>query len=340
MGAMRPVLRTLLRAGALAGVGLAGEKAVARRVRTRRRTDDHLLTPPEDVRHLTVPSHDGGSLHLLERGEGRPLLLIHGITLNAEVWSPQLHELASDFRVLSLDQRGHGRSVAGDDGYSIAGLGRDIATVLTRLDLHDALVVGHSMGGMAALNFAVDHPDVLEERVSGLGLVATAAARPVVPLLVPRATALGALIVDRLDDGKPVRSFRFSGNDLSLFLIRSVFGKDPSAAAIEQVRASIEATDEEAVQRLLAGILHDHDTTERLEEVAVPAFVVVGSRDILTPPTFARLMVDNLPDAELTVLPQAGHQLMQERPDDVARLIRDLAERTAGSAGVLAPTGS
>ena len=336
---MRPVIRTLLRAGALAGAGLAGEKALARRVRTRQRTDDHLLVPPTDVRHLTVPAHDGGSLHLLERGEGRPVLLIHGITLNAELWSPQLHELAGDFRVLSLDQRGHGRSVAGDDGYGMAQLGRDIATVLTRLDLRDALVVGHSMGGMAALNFAVDHPDVLAERVSGLGLVATAAARPVVPLLVPRATALGALIVERLDAGKPVRSFRFSGNDLSLFLIRTVFGKDPSAAAIEQVRASIEATDEDAIQRLLAGILHEHDTTERLGEVHVPTFVVVGSRDVLTPPTFARLMVENLPDAELHVLPQAGHQLMQERPDDVARLIRDLAERTEAG-GVLAPTGS
>lgn len=337
---MRPLTRTLLRAGALAGAGFAGEKALARRVRNRRRTDDDLLVPPADVRHLTVPAHDGGSLHLLERGEGRPVLLIHGITLNAELWSPQLHELAGDLRVLALDQRGHGRSVAGDDGYSFDTLGRDVATVLTRLDLRDALVVGHSMGGMAALNFAVDHPDVLRERVSGLGLVATAAARPVVPLLVPRATALGALIIDRLDAGKSVRSFRFSGNDLSLFLIRTVFGKDPSAAAIEQVRASIEATDEEAIQRLLAGILHDHDTTDRLGEVHVPAFVVVGSRDVLTPPLFARQMVDNLPDAELTVLPQAGHQLMQERPDDIARLIRDLAERTEGASGVLAATGS
>ncbi|HMJ78538.1 MAG TPA: hypothetical protein VK507_21320, partial [Iamia sp.] len=99
---MRPVIRTLLRVGALAGAGFAGEKALARRVRTRQRNDDHLLVPPADVRHLTVPAHDGGSLHLLERGEGRPVLLIHGITLNAELWSPQLHELSGDFRVLSL----------------------------------------------------------------------------------------------------------------------------------------------------------------------------------------------------------------------------------------------
>lgn len=338
---MRPLTRTLVRAAGLAGVGLAAEKAIARRVRNRTSpATDPRLVPPDDVRHLTVPSHDGGSLHLLERGEGRPVLLIHGITLNAGLWSPQLHDLAGEFRVLSLDQRGHGRSVAGSDGYGMAQLGHDVASVLTKLDLHDALVVGHSMGGMAALNFAVDHPDVLAERVSGLGLVATAAARPIVPLLVPRATALGALIVDRLDSGRSVRSYRFSGNDLSLFLIRSVFGKDPSAAAIEQVRASIEATDEDAIQRLIGGILSEHDTVDRLGAVHVPAFVVVGSRDILTPPMFARQMVEELPDAELTVLPQAGHQLMQERPDEVAELIRDLAERTDGAAGVLAATGS
>jgi pimeloyl-ACP methyl ester carboxylesterase len=66
----------------------------------------------------------------------------------------------------------------------------------------------------------------------------------------------------------------------------------------------------------------------------------VGSRDTLTPPMFARQMVEALPDAELTVLPQAGHQLMQERPEAVAQLIRDLAVRSDGAAGVLAATGS
>ena len=74
-------------------------------------------------------------------------------------------------------------------------------------------------------------------------------------------------------------------------------------------------------------------------EVDVPAFVVVGRRDVLTPPLFARQMVENLPDAELHVLPQAGPQLMQERPDDIARLIRDLAGRTEGAAGTRASTG-
>lgn len=325
---VRPATRKLLGLAGVAATGLVAERVAAHRLRRRRDPEgDALLVPPDDVRHLTVPTHDGGSLHVLERGEGRPLVLLHGITLNAELWSPQLHQLADEFRVLAVDLRGHGRSRAGDDGYGMDLLARDTATLLTKLDLHDALVVGHSMGGMATLTFAVEHPDVLAERVAGLGLVATAAARPFHPVIVPRMVALGGLIVERLDSGRKVPSYRFTGNDLSLFLVRSAFGKDPSAAAIEQVRASIEATDEEALQRSLVGIF-DHDTTDRLEKLDVPAFVVVGQRDLLTPVPFARIMADRLPDAELTVLPEAGHQLMQERPDELARLIRGLAART------------
>lgn len=325
---MSKLTRRLLIAGGVLGAAVVAERVGARRIRGRLDpAGDALLVPPDDVRHLTVPTHDGGSLHVLERGEGRPVLLVHGITLNAELWSPQLRSLADRFRVLSLDQRGHGRSVAGEDGYGMGVLGRDLATVCARLDLRDALVVGHSMGGMAALTFAADHPRVLDERVAGLGLVATAAAAPIVPALSGRAAAFGAAIVERLDSGRSVPHYRFTGNDLSLFLIRTVFGASPSAAAIEQVRASIEGTDPVAIQRCLAGILSEHDTTERLDQVDVPAAVLVGARDTLTPPAFARIMAERLPDAELTVLPRAGHQLMQERPVEVDRMVRDLAER-------------
>jgi len=313
-------------------VAVAAERVAARRMRARLAPDtDRLLVPPDDVNHLTITTADGTELHLLERGAGRPVLLLHGITLNAELWSPLLHDLASDMRVLAVDLRGHGRSTGGDDGFGMGVLGRDLATVLTELDLRDAIVVGHSMGGMVTLTFAVEHPEVRRERVTGLGLVATAASRPFHPVLVPRMVALGGLIVERLDSGRSVPHYRFSGNDLSLMLCRLAFGKAPSAAAVEQVRASIEGTDETALQRSLVGIF-DHDLDEHLSAVDVPAFVVVGSRDLLTPVPFARALAERLPDAELTILPQAGHQLMQERPQELIALIRDLVARTARDA--------
>src|SRR5690606_26739983 len=161
-----------------------------------------------------------------------------------------------------------------------------------------ALVVGHSMGGMATLNFALDHPEVLQRRVAGLGLVATAAGDLLPPGLGPTVARVGAPIVDRLDDGRPVPSYRFSGNDLSLFRVRAAFGAAPSAAAIDEGRASIEAAEDEVLHRSLAGIW-SHDTTDRLESLDVPAFVVVGRRDLLTPVPLARAMARGLPRAEL-----------------------------------------
>ncbi len=232
----RPTSRQLAGLGGLAAVvaaGVATERVLARRVRSRAVPEvDPRLTPPDEVRHLTVATHDGGSLHILERGQGRPVVLLHGVTLKAELWSPQLHDLGVDHRVLAVDLRGHGRSRPGDDGYGMEILGRDVATVLTELDLRDALVVGHSMGGMATLAFALAHPEVRRERVAGLGLVATAAARPFPNVLVPRLAALGGMIVERLDSGRPVPSYRFSGNDLSLFPCRSAFGKHALAAEV------------------------------------------------------------------------------------------------------------
>lgn len=339
MSAMGSTVRRLAIAGTVIAALVAGERLAARRLRDRTDPEgDALLRPPADVRHLDVRTSDGGRLHVLERGEGRPVVLLHGITLNAELWSPQLHDLAADHRVLAVDLRGHGRSKAGTLGYGMVPLGSDVADVLEALDLRDALVVGHSMGGMATLNFALDHPEVLRRRVVGLGLVATAAGDLLPPGLGPSVARVGARIVDRLDDGRPVPSYRFTGNDLSLFLVRAAFGAEPSAAAIEQVRASIEATDDEALHRSLAGIW-SHDTTDRLASLEIPAFVVVGRRDLLTPVPLARAMARALPQAELTVLPRAGHQLMQERPDELNRLIRELSTRTAPDAGSSALPG-
>ena len=67
-------------------------------------TDDRFVVP-DDVVHHHLDTPDGGTIHALERGEGRPLVLIHGITLRSDVWAPQLQDLADRYRVISVDLR-------------------------------------------------------------------------------------------------------------------------------------------------------------------------------------------------------------------------------------------
>ena len=328
---MRNVTKALFGAAGAVAAAAVAEKAAARRLRQRVDPElDPLFRVPDDVVHHRIATADGATLHAIERGEGRPLVLLHGVTLAAAIWSPQLRQLTGEpgrpgFRVIACDLRGHGESTAGTDGWGLPVLARDLATVLRELDLHDAIVAGHSMGGMTLMQFCADEAEALHERVAGVAFVATAAHSPLHPRVLDRAKVLGAKAIDRLDEGRPYPQLKLGG-DLSLLVCRVAFGKEPTAAAVAQVRDCVEAMDPESFQRSWIGLL-DHDVRETLSHVGIPADIVVGSRDLLTPVSAARTIAKLLPDAEFHLLPGCGHQVMQERPAELGRILRSLAAR-------------
>lgn len=273
-----------------------------------------------DVHSLQVTTHDGGTLHVLTKGEGRPVVLLHGITLRGSAWRYQF-ALADRARVLAVDHRGHGRSVAGSDGYGLNPLADDLADLLVALDLRDAVLVGHSMGGMTIMRFARRHPDLLRERVAGLVLVATTA-EPVLGLGVAhRHRRVGALLERR----GPL--FRLGERDFDYGLVRLTFGDRALPHHVEALRRMAATMDPEALHRSAMGLM-DNDELGALGEVKVPVTVMVGSRDALTPPRHSRRMAAAFPDAELVVLEGAGHELMLERPDEVNAAIAAMLERT------------
>lgn len=287
---------------------------------------DPLYDPPEDITRHDVPAHDGGSIHVLERGSGRPLLLIHGVTLQARVWSPQMHLLADRYRVLAMDVRGHGRSTAGSDGFGRRIAARDVASVLRHFDLRDAVVVGHSMGGMILMEFAGDFAGDLEERVAGLVFMDTAAYQVLPKVALPAMKALGRRVRTRYESGRPVPDRPMGDDDLSWVMSRLAFGSRPSARAVDEVRRCGAEVPQSTSLPSWIDIL-DHDAREALAATKTPSMVVVGSRDLLTPVAGARRIAAFLPDSRLEVLPRCGHQMMQERPFEFARL---LDEFTAG----------
>jgi hypothetical protein len=81
--------------------------------------------------HRTVATSDGGEIHVVERGQGRPFVLLHGVTLTSLSWQYQLIDLVdAGYRVVALDIRGHGRSRPGRDGFTLARLAADLHQVL------------------------------------------------------------------------------------------------------------------------------------------------------------------------------------------------------------------
>jgi pimeloyl-ACP methyl ester carboxylesterase len=293
--------------------------------RARPPVPDGLFDLPDGVVEHQIDTPDGGTIHALEKGTGRPLVLLHGITLRADVWAPQFHQLADRYRVIAVDLRGHGTSTAGTAGYGIGRLADDLATLLTTLDLHHAVLVGHSMGGMTVMQFCGDHGDVLAERVDGLVFVATRAHQVMPPYVDRGARVLVRRGQSLIDAGQSLPSRA----TVTTQAARLAFGDRPSKKAVGLVAEMGQSMAPEALVPSLGGLI-EHDARAALRATATPSLVIVGTRDLLTPVPAARHLAHLLPDAELVVLPRAGHQLMQERPGDLAELIDAFVARLDG----------
>lgn len=309
-----------------AGLGLSAETRLMRRERGRSdaaAADD--FSPIPDARHSAIGMSDGGELHVVERGAGRPLVLLHGVTLSAVTWHYQLQDLAARFRVIAVDHRGHGRSVAGEDGHTIERLGRDLAELLVAMDLRDAVLVGHSMGGMTVLQFALDHPDLLAERVAGTVLVSSLASTEgafpawhTVSTVVAPASAFGLRAAAHLPGGY------LPSSDLSYLITRAGLGRAPSPTHVELTRAMTAATPVAVLAELWVEIAR-FEVRERLRHVDMRCLVVVGTRDMVTPVSNAHEIVRHLPGAELVKVRGGGHMLMLERRRELNELIEKFA---------------
>jgi len=286
--------------------------------------DPLYALPPDVIRH-DIASLDGGNIHVVERGAGRPLLLVHGVTLQAEAWAPLIHLLADRFRVIAVDVRGHGRSTPGTEGVGRKLAAADLATVLDHLDLRGAVVMGHSMGGMILGELCADFPTVVADRLAALVFMSTAVSHLVPTVVLPAWARVERRTQRRVSAGR--RMPRMVGdNNRSLLVTRLAFGSHPSGAAVEQARRLGAAVDVSTYLPLWLDLL-DYDGEAALESVDLPALVLVGSRDLLTPVYMARRIVAHLRHGELQVLTGAGHQLMQERPREVAAALIALDDR-------------
>jgi pimeloyl-ACP methyl ester carboxylesterase len=308
-----------LGAAGTAAVGVAAGSALAlRRWRSALdpcQTEGAELPPGEAFK---VETGDGAVLDGVVVGEGPTVVLSHGWTGNRSMWIPVAARLVKrGRRVVLYDQRGHGESTLGPEAPTIPQLGADLRAVLEAVDARDAVVAGHSMGGMAAQVLAIDHPEVVAERVWALVLVATGAARVVRRSLVgPGGLTLANPLVERL----------LLGAAGPLFLRASV-GRRPRLGHLLATRDCFVATPAE-VRLAFFRAMQSMDLRAGLASVRVPTTVVVGRRDLLTRPRLGRVIATTVSGARLVEIPDAGHLLPFEEPDLIADLI---AEAHGGS---------
>ena len=304
--------RRLLALAALAGGGYVTKRTADARIAAWETNPDACDGDPFTMpagHEVTVEASDGATLRGLDCGEGPAVLLVHGWTEHRGFWAPVARRLVdAGFRVVSVDQRGHGASDRGTAHYRPETLSDDLRVWIEHLDLRDVVLAGHSMGGLAAMAFAAGHPDVARDRLRHLVLVATLASPVKDPRLPEVQLDLGRFLptLDRIM-GLP---------DYGLFTLLRVFGTKPARSQMEATRAGYLQTDK--ASRLDAvRMLNDFDLRPGLPAIDIPTVVVAGSHDQLTFLHTNEEIVDLIPGCRFEVLHGFGHMLMFEAPDQV-----------------------
>lgn len=234
-----------------------------------------------------------------------PLVCIHGAGGTHQHWGYQCPRLSRSTQVIALDLPGHGRS-PGPGCCTIAAYSAVLLAMLDALDLEQALLAGHSMGGAIALWTALVAPT----RVAGLALIGTGARLPILPALIESferdPSAAVHLIVERAYGPEATPELQAMG-----------------AAAFHQIDPLVFRGDLQACQ--------SYTLMEQISDVQCPTLVLCGSVDQVTPPKFSQYLQTHIRGSRLVLVPHAGHMVLLEQPETVyqalAGLVREIPHK-------------
>lgn len=337
-----------------AAIGTAGAVGVGAVVAARRyAVGRQRLRPDPDQdepfgalrgRPQTVVATDGVPLHVEVDGPDDATLTVvfsHGYALTQDAWHYQRRDLAQvgDVRMVFWDQRSHGRSGRSDIAHAtIDQCGEDLLSVIeaTTAPGRPIVLVGHSMGGMTIMALADRHPELFGDRVVGVAFVNTSSGDLAeLTLGLPEAfgkvfrAAVPGVVRGIGKTGKIIDKGRQIGADLAFVITRRIAfaDKDVSPSIVEFLEQMIGATPTDVIAEFYP-TLAAHDKLAALDVLrGLPAVVVVGDADRLTPPAHGRAIAAALPDAELVEVADGGHVVMLEHPEAVTDALGGLVER-------------
>lgn len=270
----------------------------------------------EPISHRIRGAH-GLELHLLEWStEGVPLVLLHGLGNEAHLWDDFVPSVAPHYRVLALDQRGHGDSDWDPEArYDAESMTDDLEAVLDALEIDRFVLVGFSMGGRVSMTFAGRHPERLaglviadigpEVDARGVLRISGEMAERRAPVFAD-AQEYAALLSLNYPAGQPhalkrMAEFGLRERDDGLFELKM----DPKLRGERPTDAASQATEEAFIQQ----------QWDALAKVPCATLVVRGAAsDILSPEVADKMVDEVLQNARLAIVPQAAHSIMTDNP--------------------------
>ncbi len=245
----------------------------------------------------TIATHQTKLYHEVS-GAGQPVVLIHGLGSSTRDWDAQVPEFARSYQVITVDLRGHGRSAKPAGPYQMALFAADLESLLQALGIASAHIVGLSLGGAVAFQFALDYPS----RVRSLVLVNTGPTLGGTPEQAQQEIARRVGIVQQM-------GMRAMGQALA----PNLFPKPEHAALRDTFIERWAENDPQAYIEATRSML-GWDVTARLGAITCPVLVIASDQDY-TPVSAKEAYLKFLPNARLAVIPDAHHAVTMERPE-------------------------
>jgi pimeloyl-ACP methyl ester carboxylesterase len=268
--------------------------------------------------------YHGVKINYYEAGQGPPIILLHGFGASAYSWRFLGPALAMDHRVLTIDLKGYGLSAKPEDGtYAISDQADMVAEFIRARDLHNLIIMGHSLGGgvtlMTYFKVREDHP----ARIRKLVLIDSAGYIQKMPWFIwlAKAPVLGSvgsqLISPRFAATRVLRKCYYHKDRITDEQIDTYayYGSLPGA------REALFATARQIVPEDIEAV------TTRYRTISVPVLIIWGAEDEVVPLSVGQSFKQDIPGSELVILPECGHMPLEEESQETNRLITQFLKK-------------
>lgn len=261
------------------------------------------------------------NLHYTEQGSGTPLVLLHGFPFSSAIWREQLARLSDQYRVITPDLRGHGRSPATDDVYSMELLAADVIALLDTLNIEQAVIMGHSMGGYVTLALARRAP----ERLIALGLIGSQAAADTDEARKKRFELIEAVT-------------KQGSQAVSEAMMPRLFApiEQEDETIKEQVNALMLSIKPAVLINTIRGLAARHDSTALLSGFELPVLIIAGDKDAIIPLENSEMLATLPTHCTLATIENGGHMMMLEQPQATTLAIRQFMDEIQAQLDALA----
>lgn len=257
----------------------------------------------------------GITLAYSDTGSGLPIVFLHAFPLNRTMWAEQETALSLQFRVITIDLRGHGESDAPLWHYSLDQTADDVRALLDHLSITQALFVGLSMGGYILLAFYRKHAD----RVKGMVLADTRAQGD-----TPEGKA-GRFQMAQVAYKQGPSAIA----DIMIPKLLSPATIQTRPEIVQRIRTMIEENQVSGIAGDLMAMAERPDSVPFLKQITCPTQIIVGELDQATPPADAKLMADQIRNSRLAIISNAAHLANLEQPEEFTKIVAEFSRELA-----------